>query len=548
MATIQFKRGTNLTNLAIADGQFIVNTAERAIYVDVGEERLRIGDFVKVGTLADLPADANPTSLYLVDEINCLCYHNGTSWIQINRDTGAKEFEVTGEGNVITGVAYDATTRKLTLTRGITAMTAADVDAKISDADAAVRAYVDEKTQGIATDAALGELQAKVTAAEQDIDTLQEQVGTGTVTSQIDTKIEALDLANTYEVKGEAAKVSSALNEYKTANDEAVAKVVADLAAEAKRADEAEKANTAAAAAAMTAAGNAQSAVDALKAEVGTPTEGKTVVEMIADAQNAATYDDTAIQQSIADNAAAIAAVKEDVDTFFADADLTENAKDTLKEIQEYIDGDAEAAAAMTASIQKNTQAITAVEGRATTLEGEMDAVETRAGTLEGKMTAVEGKVTTLEGQAHTHTFVETELNKIADGDVAKWNAAEQNAKQYTDDLNDAMSTRVDALEAKDHHTHANKAELDLIESGDKAKWDAAEGKAHEHANKDALDTITADKVAAWDTAKTDAVAEANAHSDDIKTELSAAVTDGDTATLTSAKEFTSSCLEWGTF
>ena len=34
----------------------------------------------------------------------------------------------------------------------------------------------------------------------------------------------------------------------------------------------------------------------------------------------------------------------------------------------------------------------------------------------------------------HSHTFVESELNKIADGDVAKWNAAEGNAKSYTDE------------------------------------------------------------------------------------------------------------------
>ena len=39
--------------LTIADGQFIVNTAEKSIYVDVGAERLRIGDFVlKIGCSA----------------------------------------------------------------------------------------------------------------------------------------------------------------------------------------------------------------------------------------------------------------------------------------------------------------------------------------------------------------------------------------------------------------------------------------------------------------------------------------------------------------
>lgn len=57
-------------------------------------------------------------------------------------------------------------------------------------------------------------------------------------------------------------------------------------------------------------------------------------------------------------------------------------------------------------------------------------------------------------------------------------------------------------------HEHANKAELDLIASGDKAKWDAAEAKAHEHANAGVLDGITADKVAAWDAAQANVIEE----------------------------------------
>ena len=92
----------------------------------------------------------------------------------------------------------------------------------------------------------------------------------------------------------------------------------------------------------------------------------------------------------------------------------------------------------------------------------------------------------------------------------AKAAAAEANAKAYADGLNTAMDARVVALEAIDHD-HANKAELDLIASGDKAKWDAAAGKAHEHANKDVLDGITSAKVAAWDAAEGNAKAYADA-------------------------------------
>ena len=185
--------------------------------------------------------------------------------------------------------------------------------------------------------------------------------------------------------------------------------------------------------------------------------------------------DKTELQGGIDTNAQAIAAVKEDVDTFFKDADLTESAKDTLKEIQQYIDSDAEAAAAMTASIKQNADDIDAVEGRMGTAEGEIDA---------------------LHEQAHTHDNKGV-IDGITAEKVAAWDAAEGNAKQHATDLNTAMDTRVQAVEAA-KHTHANKAELDKIAEGDKAKWDEAADKAHEHSNKDVLDGITAENVAAW--------------------------------------------------
>lgn len=57
------------------------------------------------------------------------------------------------------------------------------------------------------------------------------------------------------------------------------------------------------------------------------------------------------------------------------------------------------------------------------------------------------------------------------------WNAAEQNAKDHATGLNTAMNARVEALEAIDHD-HANKAELDKIADGDVAKWNAAQAAA----------------------------------------------------------------------
>lgn len=53
-------------------------------------------------------------------------------------------------------------------------------------------------------------------------------------------------------------------------------------------------------------ANNAQTGVNEIKSTIGNVTEGKTVVEMISDAQEAATYDDTSIRADITANAKAI--------------------------------------------------------------------------------------------------------------------------------------------------------------------------------------------------------------------------------------------------
>lgn len=47
-------------------------------------------------------------------------------------DTGATSVEVIGSGNVVDSASYDDTTRKLTLTKGITALTAQDALARLT--------------------------------------------------------------------------------------------------------------------------------------------------------------------------------------------------------------------------------------------------------------------------------------------------------------------------------------------------------------------------------------------------------------------------------
>ena len=229
--------------------------------------------------------------------------------------------------------------------------------------------------------------------------------------------------------------------------------------------------------------------------------------------------DKTELQGNINTVSEGLASVKEDVDAFFKDADMTESAKDTLKELQAYIASDETGAAAMSASIKQNADDIDAVEGRVGTLEGEMDTVEGKVSTIEGNITSLQGEDTAIKGRLDAIESAIGESGSVAD-DIAtakqeaidaaaldatsKANTAEQNAKGYADGLNTAMDARVQVVEGKAHE-HSNKSELDLIVSGDKAKWDEAYAKRHEHSNKSVIDGITAEKVTAWDASEQNA-------------------------------------------
>lgn len=142
-------------------------------------------------------------------------------------------------------------------------------------------------------------------------------------------------------------------------------------------------------------------------------------------------------------NADAIAAVKEDVDAFFLDADLTANAKDTLKEIQEYINSDAGAAAEMTASIQQNANAIDAIE--ADYLKA-ADKTE-----LQGNIDGVAGRVTTLEGKvdvAKVSEAIATAKGEAATDAQGKADAALASAKTYADGLAGNYATAAQGAKA----------------------------------------------------------------------------------------------------
>lgn len=208
---------------------------------------------------------------------------------------------------------------------------------------------------------------------------------------------------------------------------------------------------------------DAQADVDALEAKVGTVTEGKTVVEMIADAQLAATYDDTELSGRVT-------TVEGKVTTLIgSDADksvrtianeelaaqlIPESAKeslDTLAEIAAWIQSHPDDASAMNTAI--------------TALQNQLSGIDAGDGTVK--------------------RYVDDAIVALKIGDYAKA------ADLIT------LAGRVTTLEGK-AHIHSNKALLDTYTQTEADLADAV-AKKHEHTNKTVLDGITAEKVTAWD-------------------------------------------------
>lgn len=172
---------------------------------------------------------------------------------------------------------------------------------------------------------------------------------------------------------------------------------------------------------------DAQAAVDALSDKVGTVTEGKTIVEMISDAQAAATYDDAAVKADIKANADAItklngtSAVEGSVDKKVADAinefatkvsdDQTVN---TFKELIDYAAEHKDEYSTLSGEVQKNTTAIATLNGTGagSVTKTVNDAVEAAQATLQAN---IDKKVDAETGKGlSTNDYTNDDQTKLA--------------------------------------------------------------------------------------------------------------------------------------
>lgn len=455
------------------------------------------------------------------------------------------------------------------------------------------------KDAGIATNEALTALTTRVTTAEGDIDALETKVGDKAVATQISDAIAALKLADTYEAKGEAAKVQTALNEYKTSNDAAITgiktgdvindfkSVETELGKKQAAGDYATKteaqgyanAKDDAIAAAKKAGTDAQASVNTLSEKVGTVPDNKTVVQMISDAQTAATYDDSTVKADIKTNkesiatlntlvgdtavatqiSTAVTAAKTELKGGTSDTDASATiagAKKYADKLDTAMDARVDAleasigeggsvSAQITAEINKLDKTDTAVDGEYVSAVSEADGIitVTRA--------ALPDYSETYAAKKHTHaiadvTDLQTELDKVTTliGDDASKSvrtiANEELAAQLIpENAKESLNTLQEIAQwIQDHPDdvtaiHAAIAALQTkvgdtsVAAQIKAVTDPIAAKSHEHANKALLDTYTQTEVNL-----ADAVAKKHSHAN--ATEL-AKFADGDKAKLDTA-------------
>lgn len=259
-------------------------------------------------------------------------------------------------------------------------------------------------------------------------------VGSTAVATQIANAISALKLDKTYAAKAHTHEIADVTG-------------LSDAIADAKAAGTA-----------------AQSDVDALEAKVGTVPESKTVVQMISDAQTAATYDDAEVKAGIAANTAAIAtlngeatvegSVKKTVSDEIAKVVAgAPESFDTLKEVSDWISTHGQDAASMNSAILalqnildgigdtdagESATVVAYVQAAIAALNigdyataANLTALAERVTTAEGKITTAEGKITTAEEKIAT--LEEQIVTKANDSDLA--------AIAKTGNVNDLVQT-----------------------------------------------------------------------------------------------------------
>lgn len=404
MANVVFKKGL-LADLPSTktEGTIYITTDERAIYLDVnGSDRIRLGDFQEVANVEALPKTPTPnsTALYYVKDINCLAKWDSSTgrWVQINKDTGAVNVIVEGSGNAVTTATYDEASRTIKLTKGETFVTSAQLTTKESA------------------------LEGKIEEAKAAADEAQS------------TADEAKSAAETAQSAADAAQADAT-----TAKAEADKKVASVKAGDASiKVDGTATAPTVAVQLDTTGGNNALKLVEGKGLRVDVPTAAEYTIEKATEAGEFA----------------AVYQLKKDGQPIGADINIPKDM--VVKSGRVVTNPDASHTGTfieLTLANDESTKIYINVgdlieyvtSGSST---GDMVVVDVNSSTHKVTATITDGTITkakleatvqTKIDQAHEHANI-AELAKITTGKVAEWDAAEENAKSYTDQQINALA------------------------------------------------------------------------------------------------------------
>ena len=320
-------------------------------------------------------------------------------------------------------------------------------------------AYIDAKTSGIASEGTVSALDTRVGTAEGKITALETKVGNDTVSNQIDAKIAALDLANTYDAKGAAGTAETNAKSYTDTKIGDLGENVADVVTYVNNA--VAEIDGGLTDVQGTLDGHAEligvntKGIEDLSASVGTVAEGETVVGMIAAAKS---------------GAEATAA-----------ADATSKADAALVSAKGYTDTEIDK---LEASLGTTSGDLTTLTGRVDTAEGEIDALQTTVGNAESGLVKnvadnaanaaknaqdiaknaqdIAANTQNITANANAISALEETVNDETTGVAANAALAAQNAKAVADNAT-AIAANTEAIGANTKSIAANLTSIQTI-------------------------------------------------------------------------------------
>lgn len=459
MADVKFRRGllSELPQTRV-DGTIYITTDEGGMYVDTPTKRVRLGDFIPVNTVSDLPQNghAYETAVYYVKEGNILARwdadgaNNGANprWIQINK---AGVVQVTNDpnnpqnANVVTGISI-TTNAQGQLSLVVTKTSVATSD-DLSDLEAIVSGHT------TALSVLNGDANTTGSVAKAVSDARNALLGSPTTYTTIEALETAL-LAVKTTADGAAAQAATNASNITDLQDDLGdltsdvsdnSAAIATLNGDANTSGSVAHA-VAAEAALRDAADDALSdRIDALGTRVGTA-EGNISdnADAIAAIETRLGTGSSSLESRVAANESAIStlnggsnvngSVQSTVNSRIAEviADAPE-AFDTLKEIADWIGENSDDALTMQQNIEDNADAISALQTRMTTAEGNITTNASGIATNAGNITNNANAISTLNGDSNTVGSVDYKIAQAI-------SSVNDDISDVADDLSDLAS------------------------------------------------------------------------------------------------------------